>query len=115
MIDPVAHIPPLPPLIVEGVADDARREVLRQDKLARQGRFGGTHVMPGGPDDARLTVLVEEVGEVAEWVNEERQAPGELSSGALYEELIQVAACAIAWATAVLEDRAGIADTRDTG
>ena len=105
MNDPVAHIPPLPQLLVEGVADDARREVLRQDTLARKGRFGGTHILPGGPNDARLAVLVEEVGEVAEWINEERQVPGGLASGALYDELVQVAACAIAWGAAILDDR----------
>lgn len=75
-------------------------EVLRQDVLARAGRFGGTHIMPSGPDHARLAVLVEEVGEVARELNE-ALSTGTLDRDALVKELIQVGACAAAWATAL--------------
>ena len=75
-------------------------EVIRQDILARAGKFGGLHILPSGPDHARFAVLAEEVGEVARELNEElmgRRQP----EGALVKELIQVAACAVAWATAI--------------
>lgn len=106
--DPVAHIPPFRLDNLEGVAADAVREVERQDELARAGRFGGTHVLPGGPDDARLRVLVEEVGEVAEELNE--ISMGNETAGHLYNEVMQTAACAIAWCAAILERMEGLRD-----
>ena len=82
-------------------ADAAVAEVMRQDALARRGRFGGTHVLPSGPNEARLAVLLEEVGEVAHELNEGWASDAGLDRDALIKELVQVAACAIAWATAV--------------
>ncbi|KKM76519.1 hypothetical protein LCGC14_1379350 [marine sediment metagenome] len=105
MSDPVAHIKPLQKIIIEGVLIDVMEEINRQDSLARAGKFGGTHILPGGPDSDRLTVLVEEVGEVAKEMNEERAGNG--TPGKLYEELVQAAACAAAWATAHLEELSG--------
>ena len=63
--DAVAHIPPLQGISIARASDDAVKEITRQDELARAGHFGGLHTLPGGPDDARLGVLTEEVGEVA--------------------------------------------------
>lgn len=45
--DPVAHIPALSRQSIDGAADSVVIEVWRQDELARAGKFGGTHVMPG--------------------------------------------------------------------
>lgn len=80
-------------------------EVMRQEALARLGRFGGTHILPGGPDHARLAVLVEEVGEVARELNEALMRPEGLDRDKLTRELCQVGACAIAWATAIENNR----------
>ena len=82
-------------------ASAAVAEVIRQDSLARRGKFGGTHILPGGPDHARLAVLVEEVGEIARELNESFNVSIGLDREALVRELIQVAACSIAWATAL--------------
>lgn len=83
-------------------------EVLRWDRLARSGKFGGTHILLAGPDHARLAVLVEEVGKVARELNETlignnarslRSPPPDRTL--LIKELIQVAACAAAWAASL--------------
>ena len=103
--DTVPHIKPLRGSMITGVLDDVAAEIQRQDDLARAGKFGGTHILPGGPDSDRLGVLVEEVGEVAKEVNEERMGQGE--PGKLYDELTQTAACAVAWAVAHLEELEG--------
>lgn len=105
MRDPVAHIKPLRGSVITGVLDDVAAEIQRQDDLTRAGKFGGTHIIPGGPDSDRLTILVEEVGEVAKELNEERA--GNPDPGKKYDELIQTAACAVAWATAHLEELEG--------
>ena len=75
-------------------------EVCRQDTLAREGKFHDTHVLPSGPDIARLAVVSEEFGEVAHEVTENLMQPGR-SREHLKDELIQLAACALAWATTV--------------
>ncbi len=105
MSDPVAHIKPLQGVMIEGVLADVAAEIDRQDNLARTGRFGGTHILPGGPDADRSLVLVEEVGEVAKELNEARAGQG--TPGKLYDELVQTAACAVAWAAAHLEELEG--------
>lgn len=101
--DAVAHIAPLDAGVVLDAALEACHEVDRQDELARAGKFGGTHILPGGPDDARLRVLVEEIGEVAEELNE---IDFEASDrGRVRDELVQTAAVAIAWIAAIDEGR----------
>ena len=102
--DVVAHIPPLQGTSIARASDDAVKEIARQDKLARAGHFGKLHTLPGGPDDARLGVLVEEVGEIARELNEMRIG-SRSDRDYLYGELVQTAASAIAWAAAILEDR----------
>jgi len=102
--DPVFHIAPLTRVTREKVSAMVQAEIDRQDELARAGKFHGTHIMPGGPDHDRVSVLGEEVGEVSKALNEIKfgQATRE---GDLYLELIQVGAVAEAWAAAILEGR----------
>jgi hypothetical protein len=101
--DAVPHILRLGREAIESVLQDIDNEIARQDKLARLGTFGGTHILPGGPDPDRLAVLMEEVGEVAEELNEIKMGLGE--RGRVFDELVQVAAVAAAWAAAILEGR----------
>lgn len=64
-------------------------------------KHGGTSMESLPVDDlTRLTVLMEEVGEVARWFNENRHGR-DLPNGELRAELIQVAAMAGAWADAL--------------
>ena len=105
MTDAVPHITPLKDTTVSEVLHDVATEIYRQDTLARAGKFGGTHILPGGPDSDRMIVLIEEVGEVAKELNEIRA--GQETPGRKYEELIQTAASAVAWATAHLEELEG--------
>ncbi len=89
-------------------------EIDRQDTLAREGKFDGTHILPGGPDLERMTVLTEEVFEAMlitaiERVNQSLNTgigpDGYRRDEALKEELVQVAACATAWVAAIIEER----------
>jgi hypothetical protein len=102
--DPVAHILPLTPEARQKVSLAVQAEIDRQDVLAREGKFHGTHILPGGPDHDRVSVLGEEVGEVNKALNEIKfeQATRE---DELYVELIQTAATAEAWAAAIVENR----------
>ncbi len=112
--DPVAHIPPFNPQVLREVAVMTLNEINRQDFVARAGGFGGTHILPGGPDPERMVVLTEEMFEAMllmalERVNQSLNA-GQRSDGyrrveGLKEELIQVAACATAWVAAIIEER----------
>lgn len=106
MGDPVAHIQPISPRLLEEVSTRCLDEVQHQDQLARSGAFGRRHTLPSGPNDARLRVLLEEVGEVARELNEYDINPSlEEDPTDLIKELVQVGACAIAWAAAILEGR----------
>lgn len=104
--DAVPEIPPFKDESLQQSADWAIFEVKRQDRMARAGKFGGTHILPGGPNSDRLGVLVEEVGEVAEALNEIRMGRGSLND--LEDELVQTAACALAWLAAIYEGRGGV-------
>ena len=103
--DPVAHIPPLSRAAIDGAADSAVVEVWRQDDLARSGKFGGTHVMPGGTDLERLAVLAEEFGELSIEVCKGIEVDGQVRREGLRGELIQVAAVSLAWVAAIDEGR----------
>ncbi len=103
--DPVAHIPPLQKKTIANVLVAVMDEIQRQDDLARAGKFGGKHTMPGGPEDARFRILGEEVGEVAKELNEADK--GVEDTGGLYKELVQTAATATAWAAAHIEEGQG--------
>jgi hypothetical protein len=105
-LDHVESVRPLTAKAIEDSLAAVREEVNNQDTLARKGRFHGTHVMPSGPNAARLAVLSEEVGEVAHEVTEELMQPDEsLFAARMYKELVQVAAVAVAWAAALRELR----------
>lgn len=69
----------------------------RQEKLCRDGKFSFTCASPDISEMAKLPILVEEVGEVAKEVTEAE------SLYRLQTELIQVAAVAVAWASALQE------------
>lgn len=53
-------------------------------------------------NDAKLTIITEELGEVADVLNEARHT-GTLNRPNLHKELAQVAACAVAWIEADIE------------
>lgn len=104
-IEDVEHVPKLSAEILKHVMVRVVQEVSRQDELARAHKFGGTHILPGGPDHARLGVLGEEFGEVCRVLNEAVIQPHPSYRENLYKELIQTAACAVAWAVAIDEGR----------
>lgn len=106
--DPVAHIPPLTKAAIQDALQDVFLEVETQDDYAREGRFKGVHIMPGGTDLERLAVLAEEFGEVSYEVCTGVHGAGyQRREALLYKEVIQVAAVATAWAAAILEGRDG--------
>lgn len=75
------------------------REVQAERERAHR-KHGDTSMEALPVDDlTRLTVLMEEVGEVARWFNESRRR--DMQNGELRAELIQVAAMAGAWADAL--------------
>lgn len=69
-------------------------ERARQSFLRDSGKFTHTVADDGMTDGYRLAVLMEEVGEVA---NALQMAEGECKAAAMHNELIQVAAVAVAW------------------
>lgn len=78
-----------------GVVSEVMLERARQEELVREGRLRWTAAHPDCPDEKRLQALVEEVGEVARALHDEEGADR------LREELIQVAAVAVAWVEAL--------------
>lgn len=70
--------------------DSILHERARQEQLRREGKFPFTCADPEIADVLKLPVLGEEFGEVAKAMNEG-------DADALREELIQVAAVAVAW------------------
>lgn len=82
----------LPTATLEGLERRIRAEAIRaHDKHGNFSMFGSAH-----NDDSRLTILTEELGEVARAINDTRL--GELEQPAeLYGELVQVAAMALTW------------------
>jgi NTP pyrophosphatase (non-canonical NTP hydrolase) len=76
-------------------------EEVQAERERAHAKHGDTSMEALPVDDlTRLTVLTEEVGEVARCFNEARHRPP-LDAAALREELIQVAAMAGAWADAL--------------
>jgi hypothetical protein len=94
--------------ITEVVLTDVLRERIRQEKLKDEGKFPWSCCDEINPDtgtvilDAeKLAVLAEEFGEVANIVcklQAKREESKSVSTDGLREELIQVAAVAVAWA-----------------
>lgn len=98
------RVPPTPTLAVSQltvlVLHDVAVERGRQEAKCREQRELGvdgwrTCADPQLPDDARLAVLVEEVGEVARELCERRIGNGDTQR--LRTELVQLAAVAVAW------------------
>jgi len=88
----------------EYILEDVRDERCRQEALRAQGKFPATCATVGEnemSDDRCMTVLGEEVGEVAKELNERDIALGKLHPmrpiNKLRAELIQVAAVTVAW------------------
>lgn len=79
------------------VCDDVLDELQRCRQLQRSGKFSKT-IMQMSSDFEQLSVLVEEVGEVAHEVNESiGKAHDYDREQRLRTELIQVAAMAVGW------------------
>ena len=74
-------------------------ERCRQQELLKAGKFTYTCSSPVVDDNRKLRILVEEVGEVAEAIERlEMSKRGHLPAKEhLREELVQVAAVAVAW------------------
>jgi len=81
------------------VLENVLEERGRQEADCRDGVHPFTCANPKVPSLCKLPVLLEEVGEVAEVL----QAP-EPDRERLYNELIQVAAAAVAWAESLREE-----------
>ena len=84
----------------------AERE--RQNLLLRQGKFSYTCASPVADPRRKLRVIVEELGEVAEALFRLEASECKANREHLIEELIQVAAVAVAWLDALLQPEAGI-------
>lgn len=78
----------------QSILSDVEAERFRQEELCALGKFEHTCAHPEWTDRQRLPVLVEEVGEVARAIQ-----TGDLDN--LREELVQVAAVAVAWVEAI--------------
>lgn len=81
----------------EHVLNDVARERLRQETLKAEGRFRHTCADRGMDDGEKLACLAEEFGEVAKAMLHRRMLVRD-GGGDLREELIHVAAVAVAWA-----------------
>lgn len=87
------------------VLNDVLAERERQEQLVIEGRYPSSAADPELSNYVKLTVLAEEVGEVAQEVSTlagRRQCRGTLGTPeALRKELVQVAAIAVAWIEAL--------------
>jgi hypothetical protein len=79
------------------VLADVVNECSRQLQLKAAGRFAHAIGDPELTDPERLVILVEEVGEVARAVAEDGGLANDKHNKFLRTELVQVAACAVAW------------------
>lgn len=92
------------PELNDVVLDDIRRERLSQEQLKAAGKFKHTLSDPEMEDIDRLAALMEEVGEAATAMLEQRRnaTPQDPNKpGNLRKELIQVAAVACGWIEAI--------------
>ena len=71
----------------------------RQDKLFENGKIPWNLTDVTIDDSIKLSVLMEEIGEVARELNETNGVPHQ----SLYNELVQVAAVSVAWAESIQE------------
>lgn len=84
----------------EHVLNEVARERLRQETLKAEGKFRHTCADTGMDDGDKLAALAEEFGEVAKAMLHRRMLVSD-GGGDLHEELIHVAAVAVAWAESV--------------
>lgn len=87
------------------ILDAIHRERTRQERLKENGRFRFTCADHGITEAEKLSILVEEVGEVARAVAERADLVTDKQRGDLRTELIQVAAVATAWAESLSESK----------
>lgn len=85
------------------VFDAIHDERIRQERLRAEGRFRYTPDSPDAHPFHKLAMLIEEVGEVAEAL---QQLP-EPDHDAVKKELIQVAAIATAWLEGIFDAEHG--------
>jgi hypothetical protein len=76
---------------------DIMKERKRQEILLQAGKFHWTCASPNIKDEAKLAVLAEEFGEVANLVVETLISPDRRDIEKLRAELTQVAAVCVAW------------------
>lgn len=80
-----------------GIFELIDRERGRQDRLQAQGKFRYTIADSRIGHDRRLSILTEEVGEVAKRLNQLELLTHVHYDPELVAELVQVAACAVGW------------------
>lgn len=85
--------------MITEILGEVFEERTRQEQLVQAGKFDWTCADPNQPDVAKLPVLVEEVGEVARCLCDMAKDPEWREK--LREELVQVAAVAVAWVEAL--------------
>lgn len=102
------------------VLEDVAAERQRQEELKKSGKFGWTladSVVKDYEDDirisheAKLAPLAEEFGEVARHVTETLIDPRRYAPAKLRAELVQLAACAVAWCESL--DRENLVAARE--
>ena len=87
------------------VYDEIARERTRQETLRAEGKFRYTLATEPGLDDGeRLAALLEEVAEVGKAMLGERMLVND--GGDKRKELVEVAACAVAWIEAIDDAKA---------
>ena len=92
-------------VMLDAILEDVKKERLHQEVLKKQGKFAHTCADLRMTHHERLTVLTEEVGEVARAALVESGLAKESKPQDLEKELIQVAAVAVAWIEALRSPR----------
>ncbi len=87
--------------VMMDVFERIAQERVRQQELLREGKHTFTCASPIADDNRKLRVLVEEVGEVAEALDALENKKDWKRFDHLREELVQVAAVAVAWLEAL--------------
>jgi hypothetical protein len=92
----------------KNVLEQIWMERMRQRALIREGRIGFDCACPDVCDDKKLRVLTEELGEVAQAIDclerpQHHAATVKQLRNGLKDELVQVAAVAVAWLEALEE------------
>jgi len=97
--------PVLPGVNTTTVLIDISTERDRQDRLQKAGKFPYTLATtdPLVTPEWKFAVLSEEVGEVAKHITEQLISKDRYDPSKLRKELIEVAACCVAWAESLPE------------